>query len=142
MKNERLFRVLVVFLLVAILGAVLGLLLPGGGVDGEPVARSGLVSTYSYATGNSVVSTSAITIGAAGFGWGATDLATADRAYITSFTAGTVIRWDSSSPSTTLGMLVTQNATVLIEGGDNIRNLQFIRSGASDSTVSVVLERY
>ncbi len=139
------------FLLVAIvlaLFAILGVLIIIGGFGAssrqidEPVARGGtLWATRAYTTSTMTISTSAITISNASFGWSATDIADAEVAYVSAHTAGVIITWDGNDPTTTQGMPITQNSTVSIQGTDNVGRLKFIRSGGSDATVSVTLEK-
>lgn len=143
MSKNRWFLIVVAALLAGLLGAVVwGVVWLGEGVEVEtPVARSGLQSLKGYATGNVTVSTSAITVSNTGFGWGSSDIADADVAYVSAHTAAVTVRWDGTSPTATLGLPLPANSTIKVEGNRNVRNLRFIRSGGSDAVVSVTLEK-
>jgi hypothetical protein len=48
--------------------------------------------------------------------------------------------YDGTVPTASVGHILPVNTTIEIAGANNIRNLQFIRQGGSDATVSVTLE--
>lgn len=98
--------------------------------------------TKAYRTKTHTISSTAVAISAVAWGWTAGDLATAERAFITSHTTGVVMTWDGTTPTTTLGMAIAAGATVEVIGNGNVQAIQLIRSSGSDATASVTLEKY
>ena len=94
-----------------------------------------------YATKTVSVSSTALLITDAGFSWAATDVSTADRALITSFTNGISVAWSGATPTATLGHAIAANGTLEVVGQENVKHLQFIRL-TSDATVSVTLSKF
>lgn len=100
----------------------------------------GVQTTLGSALKAMTISSAAVAITNAGFGWGANDLARAQRAYVTAYTQPLNISWAGVAPTATLGVALAVGATFEIVGVENINALQFIRQGASDGVVSVLLE--
>jgi hypothetical protein len=98
-------------------------------------------TTIAYQTKSSTVSSSVVGISDAGWSWTTGYVALAERAVITSRSAGVMVRWDGGDPTSTLGHLIAQNGTLEVLGMDNIANLKFIRESGSDAVVSVTLEK-
>ena len=82
------------------------------------------------------------TINDAGWSWTTGDVALADRALITSRTAGVMITWSAVDPTATLGHLIATNGTYEVVGQENIKNLRFIREASADAVVTVTLSKY
>lgn len=100
----------------------------------------GVETTIGSALKGMTISSAAILITNAGFSWGANDLARAQRAYLTAYTNPINVAWTGAAPTATLGVALATGATLEVVGNQNINQLQFIRQGASDGVVSVLLE--
>lgn len=101
-----------------------------------------LTAPLAYALKGNTISNTAMAISHASWSWGASDLAQADRAIIACNTQGVVATWNGTDPTASLGIPVAAGATLVVEGNANIQALKFIRSGGSDATVTVQLEKY
>jgi hypothetical protein len=55
---------------------------------------------------------------------------------------GVSLTWDGTTPTAALGRPLAAGATVEVVGNANVQALQMIRSGGSDATVSITLEKY
>ena len=97
--------------------------------------------TNAFEMKGNTISDSVLAISNASWSWGSTDLSSAEKAIIVSNAEGVVISWDGTDPTTTLGLPIPEGSSVEISGNPNIQNLKFIRSGASDATVTVILEK-
>jgi len=95
-----------------------------------------------YALKGNTISTSVIAISAGSWSWGATDLAEADQALICCNTNGVVLTYDGTNPTASLGIALAAGAQMTVKGNANILALKFIRSGGSDATLTVQLEKY
>lgn len=101
----------------------------------------GVQTSIGSALKGMTISSAAIAINNAGFSWGANDLARAQRAYVTAYTQPINISWASGvAPTATLGVALAVGSTFEIVGVENINALQFIRQGATDGVISVLLE--
>lgn len=72
----------------------------------------------------------------------AAQLDKADRVRLTVNSNAIHYRYDGGDPTTTSGHYVGTNATFVIDGHANLQALRLIRSGSSDATVAVTLERF
>lgn len=94
---------------------------------------------------NGTISSTAIAmadIGGVGSGFSVADLAVADRVRITCTTQPIQYRYDGGVPTASVGHNLAVGASVVIEGNQNINNLQFIRATGSDGAVSITLEAF
>lgn len=98
-------------------------------------------TTIAYEMKGKTISTAAVAISHASWSWGAADLSTAERAIIAANAEGVILSWDGTDPTATLGLPLAAGESVAIVGNVNIQNLKFIRSGGSDATITVILER-
>ena len=103
---------------------------------------AGLQAPLAFRTKAATISSIAVAISAAGWSWTAGDLAAADVAHVSAIAQGVSMTWDGTTPTATLGMPIPAGSTVAVEGNANIQAIQVIRSGGSDATVSITLERY
>lgn len=103
---------------------------------------AGLQVPRAYQTKTITVSNSAITMAAAGWSWTTGYVALADQAVVTAHTQPVCMTWDGTTPTATCGMYLATGATVTIKGAQNVGNIQLIRQGGSDATVSITLEKY
>ena len=97
-------------------------------------------TTIGSALKGMTISSAVILISNAGFSWGTNDLARAQRAYLTAYTNPINVSWAGVDPTATLGVALATGATIEVVGGENINNLRFLRQGASDGVISVLLE--
>jgi len=95
-----------------------------------------------YRTKAATVGNAAVALSAAGWSWTAGDLAAADVAQVSAIGQGVSMTWDGTTPTSALGMPIAAGSTVAVEGNANIQAIQLIRSGGSDATVSVTLEKF
>lgn len=95
-----------------------------------------------YQTKTATISSAAVAITAAGWSWMAGNVALADQATITAHTNPVVVTWDGTTPTATIGLYIAANASVTVRGNANVGNIQLIRSGSSDATVSITLEKF
>lgn len=100
-----------------------------------------LQSTIGYQTKTAAIADSAVAISAGGWAWTAGNLALAERAVVSAWTNGVSLTWDGTTPTATTGLPLAAGETVMIDGNANIQALQMIRSGASNATVSITLEK-
>jgi hypothetical protein len=94
---------------------------------------------------NGTISSTAVAmadIGGAAAGFSAADLAVADRVRITCTTQPINYRYDGGVPTASVGHNLAVGAQAIIEGNQNINNLQFIRATGSDGAVSITLEAF
>lgn len=80
-------------------------------------------------------------IGGVGSGFAAADLAVADRVRITCATQPIAYRYDGGVPTASSHYLAV-GSSVIIEGNQNINNLQFIRATGTDGAVAITLESF
>ena len=97
--------------------------------------------TNAFEMKGNTISNTALAISHASWGWGSTDLSSAAKAIIVANAEGIVISWEGTDPTTTLGLPIPEGSSIEISGNTNIQNLKFIRGGASDATVTVILEK-
>jgi hypothetical protein len=97
--------------------------------------------TKGYSTKTNTISNTAVAISAAGWSWGSTDLAQAQRAYITVLDGDVMSTWDGTTPTATLGQLLPADGVFEISGNPNIQALQFIRATGTDAAVNISLEK-
>lgn len=101
------------------------------------------LATYArhFARGSMTISSTAIAITNAGFGFSAAQLAAADVAYI--FTATNSLRLLSTgdAPTATQGVPVETTGGVIVEGNTNVQNIQLIRQSA-DGVATIILGQY
>ena len=100
------------------------------------------VHRVAYRTKTVTISTAAVLISAAGWSWTAGDVAAADAAVVSAIGQGISMTFDGTTPTATLGVPVPAGSTVTVEGFTNVANIQLIRSGGADATVSVTLEKW
>lgn len=100
-----------------------------------------LATTRAFQTKTRTISSTAVLISDAGWGWGDSDLSLAQRAYVSARGAGVMILWSGVTPTANLGHPVLENATVEIVGNDNIQALQLIREATTDANVTITLEK-
>lgn len=103
---------------------------------------AGLTVPVAFRTKAATISTAAVAISAAGWSWTAGDLVAADVAHVSAIGQGVSMTWDGTVPTATLGMPIAAGSTVAVEGNANVQAIQLIRSGSSDATVSITLEKY
>jgi hypothetical protein len=65
----------------------------------------------------------------------------ADRVRLTVNSNALHFRYDGGDPTTSAGHQVPTNGTLILDGNHNLKALRLIRSGASDATVAITLER-
>lgn len=70
----------------------------------------------------------------------AAQVARAARAVITVRTAAINVRWDGTSPTTSVGHKFAVGDVFALVGNENITLLQIIRDGASDAVITITLE--
>lgn len=87
------------------------------------------------------ISSSVVAITAAGFGFDSDNLAVADAATITCFTATVVFSDDGTDPAADDGHAIAPLSTLNVLGNDNINALRFIRQGSDDGVVCITLKR-
>lgn len=97
--------------------------------------------TKGYRTKTHAISSTAVAISAAGWSWTTGDLADAERAYVSVFSAGVVMTIDGTTPTAALGIPVGEGTTVEVTGNADVQAIQLIRA-SSDATVSVTLEKF
>ena len=97
--------------------------------------------TTAFAMKGNTISNAALAISHASWSWGSTDLNGAIKAIVAVNAQGIVLTYDGTDPTTTLGLPLASGSSVEIYGNVNIQNLKFIRSGGSDATVTVILEK-
>jgi hypothetical protein len=61
---------------------------------------------------------------------------------ITSHSQASVVTWDGTTPTATVGRAIAAAGTLEIVGNANVQAIQLIRAGGSDATVSITLEKY
>lgn len=83
---------------------------------------------------------SAAAVGINSWGFSAANLAAAVRAVISARTAGVMVSWDGTDPTSSLGHPVMQNLSISVFGNENIQALKFIREAAADADVTITLE--
>lgn len=78
------------------------------------------------------------------FGFVAASLAQAERAVITTRSAGAMVLWDGSTPTATFGHLIdtTLSSPFILTGRVKINALLLIREAAVDSEVTITLEQF
>jgi len=90
------------------------------------------------------VSSTAMSLTNAAFGFTATQVAQADHVLISVDTGAIRITWDAAKtvPTTSKGMVITDRNWPLadIVGTINAQNIQMIRDGSTDAVVNVMLE--
>ena len=101
-----------------------------------------VVGAVAFRTKVLTVSSSVVAITDAGWSWTAGDVDAADSAVIGVHGAGVTMTWDGTTPTATTGVPLAAGATCVMSGNGNVRNVKLIRSGASDATVSITLEKY
>jgi hypothetical protein len=90
---------------------------------------------------NGTVGASVVTIGSAPFDFSAELLANAAQVTICVNTNGIVITWDGATdPTATKGLPIAAGVSLTLPGKTNISRLRMIKSGASDATVTLLLE--
>jgi hypothetical protein len=97
-------------------------------------------TTTAYAYDSATVSSTAMTMTAIGFS--AANIDTADRALISVDTQPVRFRYDGGVPTAAEGHYLESGDTHMIEGNQNIRNLQLIRATGTDGFVAITLETY
>jgi hypothetical protein len=99
--------------------------------------------TFGYAVGSSTISSTALAISHANFGFSAATIAAAERALIT--VIDDAVRWRKDGlavPTASLGHYQAKDAVPLvISGQPDITNLTFIRVSA-DAVVFIELEKF
>lgn len=101
--------------------------------------------TYAYSTKSATVSNTVKAISHASFSWGTTDLAQAQRAFITATAQDIRYRWDDTDPSAANSHVIVKDALrIEIVGNKNIQSLKFIRDtgAAGDATIEITLEKF
>jgi hypothetical protein len=63
----------------------------------------------------------------------------ATRVFITCETNAVRYRYDGTAPTTTIGHLFSAGDVLILEAGNNLKNLQFIATGAN-ATISITYE--
>ncbi len=100
-----------------------------------------MIQTFNaFTTVSGAVGAAATPITAAAFGITEAQMLISNFAYITPMTGDVILTWSGTAPTSTKGHYLMQNASIEIMGNTNIRNLQFIRVGGADVTVSITLE--
>lgn len=66
----------------------------------------------------------------------------ADRVRLTVNSNALHYRYDGGDPTTAAGHYIGTNGELILDGHANLQALRIIRSGASDATVAVTLERF
>lgn len=79
-------------------------------------------------------------VGISSWSFDATILGKAVRAVISARTAGVMVSWDGTDPTSTLGHPVMQNLSISVLGNENIQALKFLREAAADADVTITLE--
>ena len=100
------------------------------------MARQALTA---YASGTMTISGTAILISNATLAFSAAELAAADEAVVTAHAQPLNLLTDGTAPTATYGISVGAEANYTIVGNTNIQAAQFIKQGATDATISVVL---
>lgn len=96
--------------------------------------------TYvAYETKYKSVSSVAIPITHADWGWVAGSVERATRIYITPYENDVVVLWSGVAPTSVVGHVIAKGATLELTGAQNIQNLQIIRKTA-DTVVTITLE--
>ena len=100
-------------------------------------------NTVAYATKTAAISTAAVTIGAVAFGWAATDLDRAARAWVSAQDADIRVTWSGVTPTGVIGHEIADTYTLILNANENIQNLKFIldSDAAGDAVVVVTLEK-
>jgi hypothetical protein len=101
-----------------------------------------LQASKGYQTKAATITNAAKAIDHADFGFTDAELEAADYAVITAFAASVVVTTDATTPTATLGTFIGVEDPVTVSGNQNINNLQFIRAGSTDATVSISLYKY
>lgn len=73
------------------------------------------------------------------FGYPESDLETITLAWIQARTAGVMITWDGTDPTTKLGKLIAKDASFMLEGDSNVRNLKLLREAGDDADVTLIV---
>jgi hypothetical protein len=97
-------------------------------------------TSTAFAYNSATISTTAQDVSDVGFTDAQIDRA--DVAYITVDTQAVRFRYDGSAPTAAEGHQLDAGDKWLLVGNQNIRNLQFIRAGASDGFVAITLESF
>jgi len=100
-----------------------------------------IVSKTGIETKGNTVSNTALALSHASWSWTAAKLAAATSARISANANGIVVTYDGTTPTATLGHPIAAGETLVLEGGAAVNNLKMIRSGGSDATVTVTLEK-
>lgn len=103
---------------------------------------AGLSAPRAYALKGNTISTTALAISDASWSWGSTDLANADQAVVACNSNGVVVSYDSTDPTSTLGIPLAAGERLVVKDNANVQNIKLIRSGGSDAAVSVQLEKF
>lgn len=74
------------------------------------------------------------------FGLSAGQLSVARIITITPLTAGLMVTWDGTTPTSSVGHLLPAGGTYTIEGKDNINAFKMIREASVSATVTVTVE--
>jgi len=94
--------------------------------------RNSIASVYAQ-----VISTTVVSMDALGFMQ--EQLRTASAAHITIEGAAIRYRYDGSPPTNLIGHPSAADSELLIDGTQNVLDLNFIRSGGSDATINITL---
>lgn len=93
-----------------------------------------------FALAQGTVSSTALDLDA--FGFTAAEVAAADKAVISVINNPIMITWDGTTPTVTLGRIVSANDTVTVEGRVSVKRLKMVRQTGSDAEVTVHLEAW
>lgn len=97
-------------------------------------------TSKSINTKSETVSSTVINITDSGWGWSANDLAQANRAVISSRSAGVMITWHGVDPTAELGHPVMANEWASVEHNANILLIRLLREAGDDAEVTITLE--
>ena len=97
-------------------------------------------TTTAVAYDDATVSNTALTMTAIGFS--AANIDKADKAVISADAQPVRFRYDGGVPTAAVGLYLAVGDKWVVEGNQNIRNLQFIRATGTDGFVAITLESF
>lgn len=100
-------------------------------------------ATSGYASNTNTISNVALSISDGSWGWGATDLAEAEKALVSTATAAIRISVTKSiNPTTINGTFIPKDGSLEVVGNRDILNLSLIRTSVTDSDVTIQLFKF
>lgn len=97
--------------------------------------------TQAYAFKSGTITNSAVPLTDIAIGFTQAEVDKASQMVVSSTANGLSYRYDGGAPTASAGHPIAAGGTAIIQGVNNIRNFQVIRSGGSDATIAITLEQ-